>query len=454
MPEKIDITPADLCLDEENPRLFDPNTGQHQALRALAKLQGKKLLALAVDILKHGMNPADLPIVEALEGTPPRYRVLEGNRRLLALRVLENPEAFAGALPGEVLERFRELSRQYQVNPVGSVACVAVAGREAARHWIELKHTGANEGAGIIPWGSDDIDRFRARAGRVEPHTQALDLLEQAGRLTAEQRRDVPVTSLRRLLSTPEVRTKIGLTLERGQLQRRVDEDGALNGLQHIVDELVSGRTKVKDIYHRGQRVAWADSIPKNLTAPRSAAKNPPTPLLPERDAQIIPRTRHHGTPVARLRDHLIPSDCTLSIPHGRIRNIDRELRKLSLVEHTNAVSVLLRVFVELSLDHYLSAHAELSADQSHALEEKMRVVLGDLIAHRRLNEHQAKPVRRACQTDSFLAPSILMMHAYIHNEHVFPSPSDLRANWDNLQAFLAAMWAQTFALATDSRNT
>ena len=49
-----------------------------------------------------------------------------------------------------------------------------MASRDEARHWMELRHTGLNEGAGLMDWGSDEAARFRAKTGGLEIHSQAL----------------------------------------------------------------------------------------------------------------------------------------------------------------------------------------------------------------------------------------------------------------------------------------
>ena len=90
MSEVIAIRPADLLIDEINPRLAEPNVGQRQAQRALAHELQRKVQAIAADIVKFGLNPLELPVVMASEDG--RYIVLEGNRRLGALKALENPE--------------------------------------------------------------------------------------------------------------------------------------------------------------------------------------------------------------------------------------------------------------------------------------------------------------------------------------------------------------------------
>ena len=126
MAETLSIAPADLRIDEENPRISTPNAGQQKALSALAHHLGKKLSALAADIVRHGMDPTSLLIVMPLLGSPTRYTVLEGNRRLAALRALENPESVAEAVPQAVLKALRKLSRQYQDNPIETTQCLVV----------------------------------------------------------------------------------------------------------------------------------------------------------------------------------------------------------------------------------------------------------------------------------------------------------------------------------------
>jgi hypothetical protein len=99
----------------------------------------------------------------------------EGNRRLVALKALENPDSLVGAVDNDVLNQLRDLSRTYQTAPIKSVLCYCVKDRDEARPWIELRHTGENEGAGIVRWGSDESSRFRARNGQEEIHTIALN---------------------------------------------------------------------------------------------------------------------------------------------------------------------------------------------------------------------------------------------------------------------------------------
>ncbi len=156
------IGPSNLLMDAENPRLSRPNEGQREAMRALADIMPRKILALAKDIIENGLNPADLPIVMSANDSENRYIVLEGNRRLVALKALENPDSFVGSLDSIALSSMRTLARKYQDSPIDEIQCCVVKDRPAAEHWIKLRHTGENDGAGIVPWGGDESSRFRA----------------------------------------------------------------------------------------------------------------------------------------------------------------------------------------------------------------------------------------------------------------------------------------------------
>jgi hypothetical protein len=439
MPEFLELPLSELLIDAQNPRLPQPNVGQRDALQAIARHQGPKLFALAKDIVDYGLNPAELSIVMPLGDQHNRYVVLEGNRRLTALRALENPEVFVDALTSGVLTQIRRLSKRYRGTPIESVLCVVVKDREESRHWIELRHTGFRSGAGIIPWSSEDTARFRARGGPLDAHLQALDFLETRGDLTPEERRKVPVTSFRRLIGTPAVRTRLGLELRDGVIKALADEAKVAKALLYVVRDLASGKTKVKDIYTQPQRETYAKGLPNDIAVTPTISSGQGTELTGGAIPLSPARRKESKSP--RIRKNLIPHDCTLNVIDRRLRDMETELRRLKLENHINAISVLFRVFLELSADSYIDRFGlAMSADPS--LRAKLQGVTNDLIAKKKLTPKQAAPVRKACAKDSFLAPSVTLMHAYIHNQYVFPAPGDLRRHWDSLEPFVTAMWA------------
>ncbi len=123
------------------------------------------------------------------------------------------------------------------------------------------------------------------------------------------------------------------------------------------------------------------------------------------------------------------------------MKRIERELRTLNLTEFTNAVTVLFRVFIELSLDSYAGRMQVPNASVHDKPSKKLEEVANHLKNNGRLSEQAAKPVKLAWQKGSYLSPSIVLMHEYIHNQHMVPAPSDLLAHWDSLQPFIVALW-------------
>ena len=172
-----------------------------------------------------------------------------------------------------MLAKIRGLSRNYQSNPIEMVRCVVVADREKAQHWIKLRHTGENAGAGIVPWGADESARFRARTEPAEPSFQALDFLQSRGDLTSELRRNIPLTNFKRLIDTPVVRGKLGIEVRNGGLFRLADEALVAKAFMHIVNDLVSGNTKVGQIYTQPQREEYANNFPANIVVNPTMAR-------------------------------------------------------------------------------------------------------------------------------------------------------------------------------------
>jgi hypothetical protein len=316
-----------------------------------------------------------------------------------------------------------------------------VADREEARHWIELRHTGERDGAGIVRWNTEESERFSNRTGGKELHTQALDFLEREGLLTPEQRRSVPVTTLKRLLSAPDVREKMGVGHKDGTLKLLGPANEVAKALLHVVHELTTGKTKTGDVYSKEQRTEYAKNFPKRLVVRHSAEDGPALSSAGGSVAPKRPAAKRPKKIQVRERESLIPRDCVLQVSDKRVRDIEVELRLLKLADFTNAISVLLRVFMELSTDAYIADNS-LATTANDSLAKKFSLVADDLVKRKKLTKQQAVPVRRASQKDSFLAPSVTLMHQFVHNKHVFPGPGDLRASWDSLQPFVTAIWS------------
>lgn len=439
MPETLSISPSALLIDEQNPRISQPNAGQTKALQSLAALLEGKLQRLADHIVANGINLADRPIVMPFKDDLNRYVVLEGNRRLTAIRALENPEWMSGFVAPNVLAAIRRLSKKYLDNPVEQIDCVVVKDREEARPWIELRHTGENGGAGIVPWDHEESERYRARGGTLPIASQALNFLEGLGSLTPEDRKKLPVTSFKRLLDTPEVRSKLGLELQSGKLALLGEAKAVAKALLYVTNQLASGKTKVTDIYTRPQRLEFAQKIPSDVAVTHKVATGHGTLIGDSKDAPRS-KSKASGARGIKQRDKLIPRDCVLQVTDLRVRQIEAELRKLSLTEHTNSVSVMFRVFVELSADTYITKESLTTKDEK--LSTKLLAVQADLVAKKKLTSGQAAPVRVQCHKDSFLAPSTALMNEYVHNRFIIPAAGDIRTYWDNLQPFIAAMWS------------
>lgn len=437
------ISLNNLLIDTDNPRLEGSLQDQRAAICAMAVNQGPKLAVLAKDIVENGLNPSDSLIVTQLEEESGYFVILEGNRRVAALKILEDPGLISGAVEDTLVSRFRKLITQYK-DFVKEVQCVVVSERTDATHWIELRHTGENDGAGIVRWGGKETARFRQRSGQKEPHLQVLDFLEGRGDVSKETCQKVPVTSLKRLFTNPYVRTKLGIDLRSGVVVTRVEDDSEVaKGLKHVVEDLALGDVRVKDIYTRDDRIKYIDSLPPedlpDTSDLMSEFRRLGSPSTPQDQKQPL-RTRRTA-PSSKKRSTLVPKSFTLFVDQPRINDIYRELKKLGIEEYSNAVSVLFRVFLELSVDAYIKRE-QLGTEEKSPLYRKLLDVADALKSQGKLDDQQLKPVRRAAQKDSFLASTITTMHQYVHNPYFSPAPSDLKATWDSLQAFIEAMWS------------
>ena len=94
MIEHLELSIDELTLDLDNPRVGSTSS-QSEALASIVRLNPGHFQNLMASIRDDGLDPGDsLYVVHSEDGKD--FIVLEGNRRLSALKVLNNPDVLAG----------------------------------------------------------------------------------------------------------------------------------------------------------------------------------------------------------------------------------------------------------------------------------------------------------------------------------------------------------------------
>lgn len=437
---------TNLLIDVINPRFETEQQNQRDAIHKMAVEQGEKLLNLAEDIVQFGIDPSSLPLViPANDGT--RHIVVEGNRRIVALKLLHNPQLAQEVWSAARVRRLKELSQEFKKASISSAQCVVLPDREAADHWIQLRHRGEQNGRGIVAWDGLAIARYEQRrgGGRTRAALQAIDLVKQKAKLdqaTLERLNNVPVTTVQRLLNDPEVRKSLGVDVKKGELQTTLPDQEVLKGLTRIVRDAAHGRLPVSFVetkQHRANYIkAFAATELPSTTAPQT------TPHQVGIGAPSVPAAKP-ARPIApsTKRNTLIPRPCVILIKETKSNDIFHELRRMRLDEFPIAISVLLRVFLELSIDHYILARklkTKQELDQMK-MRSKLDLAASNLEQRTVMTKGEANLLRSFGNPQRFLAASIDNFHAYVHDANFSAGTSDLIAAWTSLEPFFLKFW-------------
>jgi len=437
-----DIELSRLVVNTENPR-FEILANQREAIDRMLSDQGQKIVNLARDIVENGVNPSELTIVSPLASEKGMFNVLEGNRRVTALKLLDNP-GLAEAKHKVLINRIKKLTKKPHHVRINSITCVVYTNPEDAYRWIKLKHTGENEGIGTVRWDAQQVARFDERIeGKSAVALQALDFLKKSEEVPSDLKphlNSIPLTNLDRLITDRNVQEVLGVSIENGRLCSHLPESELIKGFSKILRDMTrkQDRLRVKDIYTKKDREKYIETFHAKDIPKKTSRTSTSWELASQTNSEK--RTRSRSIPLSTTRKGLIPRDCILQIKEKRINAIYTELKRLDCDDYTNAASVLFRVFIELSADAYLAQHKIGQLTRDSKLAAKLGGICDELLAHNALDKHQAKGIRTAISNkDSLVA--VDTFNSYVHNLHLAPIPRDLKTTWDNIQPFINALW-------------
>lgn len=392
------------------------------AIRWLFRERELHMRNLARDILANG-EVFEMPLV-----TPfgEKYRVFDGNRRVTCLKVLQNPSL---APSDEIAWFFSGLRSKWNGKFPSAVECQVESNEDRINAILFRRHTGSQKGIGQSTWDDRMKRNFIARTGKTGTKSIADEIearLMLAELLPVGQK--VPRSTLNRLFSSEAFRNRVNISMEKGEFRFLASEDETLLTLSRISSDLSSRNVVLGDLWDAKRKHAYLDSIsapiptPSLETSPQVKEEKPiPTSKLnPTARLNLIPQKKFQIEWLSHLQKHHV---------------IWEELQfHLLLSKHINAISVLFRVLLEISVENYIQVKS-VNVHKDDKLALKVEKVGKHMVGAQLIDSKTMEVLSKFKHGDKIVSADT--MNKYVHSPNFAPSPQHLTAMWDSLADFI-----------------
>lgn len=463
------LTVTTLLLDPHNPRI--PDSGKNLSQRELIAdlVENDKVFELARSIVDNGYYPVEALIIIQEDK---KYYVVEGNRRLAALKLLLSPES----APQKWERRFRSLANRIDPSMIKKVKVICAPSREDTAPVIMSRHTATQ----IESWSPlmqakfyqnlvqggltvDDIaEQYKLKPSKItealQRHTMyaiacALDLSEEVARIVHNPRK-FPITTLDRLYENPRVLNFLGISFDDNKhLIGSVETEEFKKGYTKIVTDIATGKIHSRSLNTIEKMDNYLASFAEKRPNLRRKGKFTADTLLKaagEKKVRSKGRATGKKQKPKRKPRALIPGSFTCDVNNERIADVFDELKKLQVAQYPNAVGLMFRSLLEMGLGYYLDRTGRLR--KMRTIEQDKRAKKGNKLPrgwHPTLTEmlkyvvdedtdiisngNLLKALRRLIAQKQKLL-SIDTLNLFVHNQHFSPNEDMLRDLWRYLQ--------------------
>jgi hypothetical protein len=445
---------SNLLLNEDNLRFTRPVTSQLDAILAMVQQEGIHIVNLLEDIIRKGLNPFDGIQVIKHPSSNNKYIVLEGNRRITALKLFSNPDLLEDSSQTNIKKKIAKLKSENETHDLSSVECHICSSVEDHDQWNSLKHGySIKPGVSTKQWSTLSKEKYQAKNSKRSKGLQVFEWAMRSEFFSDEQKEklsQIKKTTFNRMIEDPQVRQALGLELEKGIVKAVFEEEEVAKPMNLLIEKMSEPTFTVAQVMTREQRQDFVDDIEKEHFLEKAEELTEPIPLIkPNESANIganVPPLRIERAPTARKT--LVPASSKqkIVISNPRAKRLLDEMSKLDCSVFSNCAAISLRVFLEVSVDSFLEKY-KLQEGQSASLTSpgllsKTNSALKEMIRQKFIDEAYAKPIRvQLASEHSFL--SVETMHAYIHNNKINPKHEDLIKAWDELQPIFIALWSK-----------
>jgi hypothetical protein len=413
-----------LMLDTKNPRHGELDS-QRAAIESLIASQRQKLVVLANDILKNGLSPIErLMVLKGKNG----YTVVEGNRRLTAIKLLNNPSLADGTPIAAAIKRLSQKG-----SAPSEAECSIASSRKAAAHWLEIRHGGESEGAGVVPWSAYAANRFKSKPGREAAAAMAFleavaegypsnDVLQELAQEVGNRK----ITTLGRLVLDQNFRDKAGIEYRDGLVYFHYSASDLQAFLEHILGDLAAD-IGVSELRTAPLRAQYLEGTPEVKTSKRTKEAKP-------LGSKPAPKSK---TPSKRRRPAPKPKpfkNLTLDKTGNKTQALLGELRQLNPEKTPHAVAVLIRAILDLTIDEFLDKK---NLPRDREMKKRIKKCLAAVDSTGK--DQRFKAVRVGLEDGTSLY-AVATLHEFMHNRHFQADRSHVDRIAENIEPFLQAL--------------
>lgn len=460
----------DILLDVENARI---RAGKDQA-DCVARIFRKEeqLLALMENIAIEGLTTVPILVSPTDDG---RWIVRDGNRRVTALKLLNNPDL---APDQRARARIRTLAKTHGGNIDDKLDVLASSNEAAILREVVARHSGAQGGIGQLNWSAYLRTVYLMNHGHPAEYKRAAQYVFWAEEQGVSVEDEFPITNVHRFFSKENLEA-LGFKIVADDLQPVLPTAQAKAIAQRVITDFQLRYKNVDDVRSPAQAEQYILAVRNDAGLPppvpkqsaKSAASQAPqvnstsgavapnTSTAGPRNGDPSPRspfgatataTSSGGAPSARTpRKAAADRKCifgsrspALGIPDTEVKAVQivTELRRLDVRETPLAGIMLLRALIEASTEHYRKRHR---ISDTNALAKNVAGCALRMQSKAQLDNAQFDIVNRLAAKGGSDLLTIEALQKMLHRDTHIPDYLIVNTFWDNISDFVRACWSK-----------
>lgn len=441
---------AALYLDQNNIRTPISEEDQNALIRDM--FMNEDAFEIVKSYVQNGVFPDEFPICIKENG---KGIIIEGNRRLAALKALNEPN---------IVPAWAKRIKALRNPNITNIRIVLAPSREAAIKHIANKHTinyrrpwkplrqayfyksqidnGKSINELISEFPDHDLPRF---IKMLEMHHFAKSMeVHDSLKGKVHDDRNFPITNLERFYEDKNVSKFLGIEFDKlGKVKGKIDKNEFAKGFTKIIEDVATGEIDSRKYNKIEQRKDYINKLPDQYKPDLSKSGSFGNSDFKELDAPKNKKGKKRERSKKIPKGLFSQSDLPFQLSSTSLRLMYNELKDIEVKIFPNATHDLLRSFLECVLVFYLKATEEyglIVKNDRHnpKLSEMLTFLFSDKCIS--ITDKNIKQVVEQIKSNYAHNYSLTRMNLINHNENWNSNEKEVRSAWGKMEGLFKVL--------------